>query len=141
MKTTKTKKKIDKPVWLKYTETEVKEIILSLAKKDPELTAEKIGLILRDSYGIPKTKIYNLKIGQVLREEGIYKNPDLKNLEKKKEKLQTHIQKNNQDKRTKRALSITIAKVKKNREYLVKRGEEKKITKKEKKQARKLRKK
>ena len=42
-------KKIEKPVWLKYTEQEIKDIILSIAKKQPELTAEKIGLILRDN--------------------------------------------------------------------------------------------
>jgi ribosomal protein S15P/S13E len=138
MATTKTETKIEKPVWLKYTKTEVKEIIISLAKKDPELSSEKIGLILRDSYGIPRVKIYQIKIGQVLREAGLYKNPDLKNLEKKQEKLKVHLEKNKQDKRTRRALTITFGKAKKTREYLIKRGEEKKIDKKE---ARKLRKK
>ena len=58
--TKKSSKTIEKPVWLKYTEKEVKEIVLAIAKKQPETTAEKIGLILRDSYGIPKTRIYGL---------------------------------------------------------------------------------
>ena len=59
--------KIEKPVWLKYTKEEVKAIVLKLADKG--LTAEKIGLTLRDQYGIPKAKIYNLKISKILKEQ------------------------------------------------------------------------
>jgi len=128
-----TKKTINKPVWLKYTEKEVKDIILSIAKKEEGITAEKIGLILRDTYGIPKVKIYNLKIGKILKEEDLYKNPDLVNLERKTTKLETHISKNKQDKRTGRAYTITRAKLKKTREYLVKKKEIEPITKKKKK--------
>jgi len=117
-----TKTKITKPVWLKYTEKEVKDIIVAIAKKDPEITAEKIGLILRDTYGIPKTKIYKLKIGKVLKEAGLYQEPNLKNLTTKTEKLEAHIKKNNQDKRTKRSLTITKAKLKKTKEYLAKKN-------------------
>ena len=109
-----------KPVWLKYTEQEVKDIILALAKRDPNLTAEKIGLTLRDTYGIPKTKIYGLKIGKVLREADLYTNPDQINLNKKVETLKKHVEKNKQDKRTHRALMINLAKLKKNKDYLAK---------------------
>jgi len=109
-----------KPVWLKYTEQEVKDIILALAKKDPSLTAEKIGLILRDTYGIPKTSIYGFKISQVLKEANIYENPDKINLAKKVEKLEEHYKENKQDKKTHRALMITRAKLKKNKDYLAK---------------------
>ena len=37
--------KTEKPLWLKYSEEEVKSIVLKLANKG--LTAEKIGLVLR----------------------------------------------------------------------------------------------
>ena len=114
----KSKSNLSKPVWLKYTEKEVKDIILSIAKKSPELGSEKIGLILRDNYGIPKTKIYGFKIGKILKEEGIYQGSDMKNLTKKEEKLQEHIKKNQQDKKSKRSLTITKAKIKKTKEYL-----------------------
>lgn len=127
----KSKKAIEKPVWLKYTEKEVKEIILALAKKDSDLTAEKIGLILRDTYGIPKTKIYGFKIKSVLNEAGLYKNPDFANLTKKVEKLQKHIEKNQQDKRTKRSLNINQAREKKTRNYLERRKEIETISNKE----------
>lgn len=109
------KTKSSKPVWLKHTDKEVKEIILKLAKKG--LTSEKIGLALRDTYGIPKTKIYKIKISRVLKENNIYEAPDIKNLSAKLEKLKKHIEKNQQDKKTKRAHIITFAKLKKQKEY------------------------
>jgi len=112
------KSTMKKPVWLKYTESEVKEIILKLVEKNPELTAEKIGLILRDNYGIPKTKIYGFKISQVLKEADKYESPDQKNLIAKSEKLEKHLIKNKGDKRTGRSFIITRAKLKKVKEYL-----------------------
>jgi ribosomal protein S15P/S13E len=112
------KNSLKKPVWLKYTEAEVREIILKIVEKSPELTAEKIGLILRDNYGIPRTKIYGIKINQVLKEAKKDKSPDKENLSMKVVKLQAHIEKNHHDQKTKRALIITKAKLKKVEEYL-----------------------
>ena len=79
-KSTSEKPKLAKPVWLKYTEKEVKEIILNIIKKQPEITSEKIGLILRDTFGIPKTKIYGFKIGSF--EEKSCKKIEVFNLKK-----------------------------------------------------------
>jgi len=112
------KTQMKKPVWLKYTEDEVKEIILKIAEKNPEMTAEKIGLVLRDSYGIPNVKIYGFKISEVLKKSGKYESPDLKNLTKKAENLKKHTGIHKHDQRTKRALIITKAKLKKITEYL-----------------------
>ena len=117
MKTT-----LKKPVWLKYTEEEVKEIILKLVEKSPELTAEKIGLILRDNYGIPKTKIYGFKISHVLKQANKYVSPDHKNLMAKAAKLEVHIKKNKGDKKTGRSYIITKAKLKKTKEYLARKN-------------------
>jgi ribosomal protein S15P/S13E len=116
----KAKEQLKKPVWLKYTEQEVKEIIIKLAEKDQNMTAEKIGLILRDSYGIPKAKIYGIKISKVLKEAGKYTSPDLVNLDKKTTKLQKHLEKNHGDKRTGRSLIITRAKLKLAKDYFSK---------------------
>jgi ribosomal protein S15P/S13E len=111
------KSSLKKPVWLKYTEDEVKEIILKIAEKSPELTAEKIGLMLRDNYGIPTTKIYSFKIGEVLKKAGKYKSPDIENLSNKVKNLQSHIQTHLHDQKTKRSLIITKAKLKKREDY------------------------
>tara|TARA_Y100000310_G_scaffold94756_1_gene92501 strand:- start:8559 stop:8921 length:363 start_codon:yes stop_codon:yes gene_type:complete len=107
--------KIEKPVWLKYTETEVKAIILKLAEKG--LTAEKIGLVLRDQYGIPKVKLYKLKIGKILKEKQKFKEPTNKNLNEKLQKIITHYKKNKQDKKSEISLIITKAKLKKRDDY------------------------
>ncbi len=108
-------KKQDKPIWLKYTEEEVKEIVLKLAGKG--LTTEKIGLTLRDTYGIPRVKLYNLKLNKILKEKDLYQSPDLKNLKAKVEKVEKHLEKNKQDQRSKRARIISKAKEKKQKEY------------------------
>ena len=42
--------KMEKPVWLRYTEEEAKAIILKLANKG--LTSEKIGLVLKKENGL-----------------------------------------------------------------------------------------
>jgi small subunit ribosomal protein S15 len=112
-------KKNEKPVWLKYTKEELNAIILKLAGKN--ITSEKIGLILRDQYGIPKSSIYGIKISEVLKEKDKFNDPDITNLEKKLEKIINHYKKNKQDKNAERSLIITKAKVKKRKEYKEKR--------------------
>jgi ribosomal protein S15P/S13E len=111
----KSKKTADKPVWLKYTEEEVKAIILKLADKG--MTAEKIGLELRDRYGIPKARLYGFKIKDILKEADKYQEPTTQNLRTKLDKIISHFKKNKQDKRTGRALIITKAKLKKREDY------------------------
>lgn len=106
---------LEKPAWLKYTEGEVKAIILKLANKG--LTSEKIGLALRDQYGIPKVKLYNIKIKKVLEEHNKYQDSDILNLTAKQEKLSNHNNKNKQDKKSHRSLTITKAKLKKRQDY------------------------
>lgn len=105
----------EKPLWLKYSEEEVKQIIIKLANKG--MTAEKIGLALRDQYGIPKVKLYNLKIKKVLDEKGLFEEPTTKNLQKKVAKLATHIKANNHDQVGRRSETITKAKLKKRLDY------------------------
>lgn len=106
---------IKKPVWLKYTKEEVKAIILKLANKG--LTAEKIGLTLRDQYGIPNVKLYNLRIKDILKQNNLYKEPTVINLKEKLSNIINHYKKNKQDKKTERSLIITRAKLKKREIY------------------------
>jgi small subunit ribosomal protein S15 len=105
---------LEKPVWLKFTEEEVKAIIIKLANKG--LTSEKIGLVLRDQYGIPKVKLYNIKIKKVLGEK--YNDPNIINLTKKIEKIKGHDKKFKHDEKAKRSLTICKASLKKREEYL-----------------------
>jgi small subunit ribosomal protein S15 len=119
-KAKKSENKMEKPVWLKYTEEEVKAIILKLGNKG--LTSEKIGLTLKDQYGIPKTKIYGFKIKEVLKEKGKYEDSNIKNLKASVEKVQAHYKKHKGDKKAERSLTITKAQLKKREEYLARKS-------------------
>lgn len=114
-KKTSESEKHKKPAWLKTSEEEVKAIILKLANKG--LTSEKIGLVLRDQYGIPKVSLYGLKIKRVLEEKDKYTEPTLLNLEKRLNRIIEHNKKNKQDKKSERSLIITKAKLKKRGDY------------------------
>jgi len=76
---------IKKPTWLKLKEDELKKIISDLAPQGKQ--PAQIGLILRDQYGVPTTKLYGKKLKQYLKELGIDSNPELENAEKKIPKI------------------------------------------------------
>ncbi len=112
--------KTDKPkfsVSKKTKKNDIEEIVVKLAKQG--MTSEKIGLVLRDTYGISKTKLKlsEKKISQILKENNLYEDADLKNLDKKIESIKKHLTKNKQDKRTRRALTILNARLKKLKKY------------------------
>lgn len=90
------KEELKKPDWVKLKPSEIKEKIISLFHEGN--SPEKIGLILRDEYGIPKTKaILNKKISIILKEEGINTNPELDSINKKITKIRSHLEKNKHD--------------------------------------------
>jgi len=105
----------EKPAWLKFTDKDVEAIILKLAKQG--LNSDKIGLELRDVYGIPTAKLYNKKISQVLKENNLYKDATIESLGKKKQLLEKHLEKNKQDKKSKRSLTIITARISKLKKY------------------------
>jgi|TARA_B100002003_G_scaffold107553_1_gene99865 small subunit ribosomal protein S15 len=89
---------MEKPAWVKIKEPELKKIIVELAEEN---SPSKIGLILRDQYGIPTTKIFGKKLKKYLTEQGIEINEDLENAEKKVDNLKKHLKNNITDKSAK----------------------------------------
>ena len=62
-----------KLTWLRYTNKEVEHFITKLAKEGK--TPSQIGLILRDTYGVPDVKsTLKKKITIILKEKGLAKN-------------------------------------------------------------------
>lgn len=94
-------KETTKPVWLKMTEEDLKKVISQLSEKYP---SSQIGLVLRDQYGVPTTKVYGKKLGEYLRELGIKKDENLENAEKKLKRIDEHFKKNITDKKAKHKL-------------------------------------
>ncbi len=108
-----------KPVWLKLTEEELKKIIAELAQKHPPAM---IGLVLRDQYGVPTTKVYGKKLAEYLKELKIEYKKDLENVEKKTEKIKEHMKKHITDKKAKHKLQKSQSRVNSMKKYLAKRN-------------------
>ena len=108
------KKPLDttKPLWVRYREKEVEMLIAKLAKED--LSSSEIGIILRDSYGIPNIKqVTGKKIQQILKEKNLLKEvpEDLKALIKRALMIRKHMENNKQDMTAKRGLQLTESKI------------------------------
>lgn len=103
-----------KPVWLKMSEADMKKIISDLAEKHQPA---KVGIILRDQYGIPTTRLYGKKLGAYLKELGFDSNPDLANAEKKLDKLKEHFKNNITDRKAKHRLQKAHGRVNSLRKY------------------------
>ena len=108
-KVEKSKKTVEKPVWLKMSETELKKTIKELVKENHQ--PAKIGLILRDQYGVPSTRLYGKKLSNYLKEAGVDSDIELKNAEKKLERMKEHLKKNITDKKSKHKLQKAQSRV------------------------------
>jgi len=86
---------VEKPVSKKLPQAEYEEKVIELAKSG--LTSEKIGEQLRREGIHPKE--HGKKISKIMKEKGLYSNPDLKNMKTQLENLDKHFQSNKQDKR------------------------------------------
>ncbi len=98
--------------WLSYTSQEIEQIIIKLAKEN---SPSEIGLILRDEYGIPDTRlILNKKITKFLEEKKLLNGlpEDLTNLIRKQIAITKHLEKHRKDQPTKRGLILTESKIK-----------------------------
>lgn len=117
--------KAEKPYWLGLKAEEIKNLVVDLAKKG--LNPVKIGLVLRDNYGVPSVKaITGKKIQKILKEKGIKLEPyELVRFEKRIKTLKKHLEKNKKDTRAKRGLQLTESKLRRLKKYYKKKKKEK----------------
>ena len=101
----------EKTEWVKMKPEEVTKKIVELGKQG--IQPEKIGLILRDEYGIPKARLFGKKIGQTLKENKIEINSELNNLSKKLDNLKKHFGQNKHDYPAKKSIIKTFSRVNK----------------------------
>lgn len=104
--------RLEKPVWIERSAEEVENLVVKLAKKG--VLKSMIGIMLRDSYGIPLVKVVTgKKISQILDEHEI-RVPlpeDLSNLVKKALNIRKHMEENHKDLQGKKGLQRTEAKI------------------------------
>lgn len=110
----RSKKSIHKivPTWVQYKPNVIEHLILKLAKEGH--STSEIGLILRDSYGIPDVKmILGKKVTKILDEKNMTRDipEDLYALIKRAVILREHMINNNHDEVAKRGLLYTESKI------------------------------
>ena len=107
--------------WVKYKPQEIEEIISKLAKQG--LSSSQIGITLRDTYGIPSTRMFTkTKVAQIMKKQNTYpKFPeDMFNLMKKAVNLHAHMEKNKKDNTSKYGLELTESKIRRLTKYYIK---------------------
>lgn len=111
------------PKWVDYSPKELEALIVKLAKKGE--SPSKIGIILRDQYGVPLIKTINQKkITQILAENEIKPEipEDLMNLLRRAVNLSRHNTANHKDMSSKRGLQLTEAKIRRLANYYKRTG-------------------
>ncbi len=106
------------PAWCKYSPEEVEAFVIKLSKE--ENPPSKIGVILRDQYGIPLVKpIVGKSITQIILDSGI-EIPipeDLTNLLQKASTLSRHLNRNRADVLNRRSLQLIAARIRRLAKY------------------------
>ena len=100
------------PSWLRYSKQEVEMLVVKLVKEGNP--PSKIGLLLRDVYGIPDVKaIIGKKLTAFLAEKGLAQKipEDLLALIKKSLAIRKHLEKHKKDQTAKRGLILTESKI------------------------------
>ena len=107
-----------KPSWVTMDNEELDQLIVKLKKEG--LTKSKLGMVLRDQYGIPKVKeIRGTRISKILETNGVKDQvpEDLAALIKKAVNLNKHLGFNPKDLKNKRGLELVEAKIKRLSDY------------------------
>lgn len=98
--------------WVKYKPKELEDIIENLAKKG--LSSSRIGIILRDQYGIPSVRqVTKEKITRMMEKKGV--KPELPetllSLMKRAVSIRNHLEKKRKDYISQRGLELTESKI------------------------------
>jgi small subunit ribosomal protein S15 len=111
------------PKWVQLSKKEIEEVVVKLGKKG--MPPSKIGVILRDQYGVPSVKLMTGKrIAQILEEKGIKTElpEDLMNLIRSAVQLDKHLNENPKDMTAKRGMQLVEAKINRLARYYAREG-------------------
>lgn len=105
--------------WIEYEKDEVEKIITKLYKEGNN--SSKIGIILRDQYGIPRVKELKLKINEIIEKNEKQEIPeDIYNLLKRAVELHRHMSTHKKDAKAKRGLELAESRIRRLGKYYVK---------------------
>jgi small subunit ribosomal protein S15 len=100
------------PAWSDVSKEELEKTIMKL--HDSGMPSSRIGLTLRDQYGVPSTKlVLDMSLNSFLTKKNALPDvpEDLVNLMRKALHIRKHIKANNKDVHNKRALQLTENKI------------------------------
>lgn len=100
------------PSWVNYKAKEIELLVVKYVKEG--LTPSRIGIRLRDRYGIPDVKLITGKtINQIIKDKGLERDipEDLMALIKKSIFVKKHLDENKHDMPAKRGLQLTKSKI------------------------------
>jgi len=101
----------------------IEKVIVDLKKEG--YSSSRIGLVLRDQYGVPNVKlVMGKRIDQIIQDNGLQSDipEDLRNLMMKALGLRKHLVENKNDLHNKRQLQLTESKVRRLVKYYVSSG-------------------
>jgi small subunit ribosomal protein S15 len=104
--------RLEKPVWVERSAEEVENLVIKLARKG--YSKSLIGIILRDSYGVPLVKVVTgKKISEILEKNDIKSvlPEDLVNLVKRALNIRKHLETNRKDIDTHKGLQRVESKI------------------------------
>jgi small subunit ribosomal protein S15 len=108
----------ENPAWVTLSATEIEDIIVKMAKDGNN--SAKIGLVLRDQYGVPDVKLATGKtITAIMKEKGVAPAlpEDLANLMRRAIDLNVHLKENRGDISNRRGLMLIEAKIRRLERY------------------------
>ena len=112
-----------RPEWIAYSDEEIEEFIVKFKREGN--SASKIGVILRDQYGIPSVKeVTGKKITEILKEhdQADEYQEDLMNLFRRAVNIRDHLEENPKDLHSKRGLTIIESRIRRLASYYVSEG-------------------
>jgi len=101
-----------KLTWIRYSNKEIEQLVIKLAKQGK--SQSEIGMILRDTYGVPSVRdLLKKKLHVVLEENKLASKlpEDLSNLIKHEIRIIKHLERNKKDMHAKRGLLLTESKI------------------------------
>lgn len=104
--------------WLIYDKDEVKKLITKLSKEGK--SSSQIGIMLRDQYGIPDVRYFDMRIAKVMDKREVPE--DLYNMMKKAVNLHGHMNKMKKDSKGKHGLELLESKMRRLGKYYARTG-------------------
>ena len=108
----------ENPAWVTLNATEVEDLIVKMARDG--YTSARIGLMLRDQYGVPNVKLLTGKcVTEIMKEKGVASElpEDLSSLMRRAISLNIHLRTNRGDHSNRRGLQLIESKIRRLEHY------------------------